>query len=149
MHLRMSLAKNRTQELWQAFMKRQREISRWKKGEKLYSLQQYPPGYFRDFDPHNHFEKWAAIEIAPGTEGKPEDMDTLTIPGGLYAVFVYKGHPAQAPGFFRYIFGEWLPQSAFTLDHRPHFEVLDERYNNDSADSEEDIWIPVKAKEKA
>jgi AraC family transcriptional regulator len=71
-------------------------------------------------------------------------MQSFLLPGGLYAVFHYKGLPSEGAKTFQYIFGTWLPGSEYALDNRPHFEVLGERYNNNSPDSEEEIWIPVK-----
>jgi AraC family transcriptional regulator len=51
-----------------------------------------------------------------------------------------------APKTFQYIFGTWLPNSEYVLDNRPHFEILGEKYKNDDPTSEEEIWIPIKAK---
>ena len=59
--------------------------------------------------------------------------------------FFYKGLNTDHK-IFEYIFKEWLPKSNYILDNRPHFEVLGENYKNDNADSEEEIWIPVKLK---
>ena len=73
-------------------------------------------------------------------------METFTLPEGLYLAFNYRGKASDAAPFFQYILGEWLQQSDFLLDDRPHFEVLGEKYMNDSPDSEEEIWIPVKKK---
>ena len=67
------------------------------------------------------------------------------LPEGNYAVFNYKGLSTDT-AVFHYIFFEWLPNSDWVLDDRPHFEVLGSKYKNDSVDSEEEIWIPVKAK---
>jgi AraC family transcriptional regulator len=41
---------------------------------------------------------------------------------------------------------EWLPNSAYALDDRPHFEALGEQYKNNDPNSEEEIWIPIKPK---
>jgi len=71
-----------------------------------------------------------------------DQMETMTIPEGWYAVFYYKG-PGGDPGIFKYIFNQWLPSSEYRLDQRPHFEILGEKYKNGHPDSEEEIWIPV------
>jgi len=76
----------------------------------------------------------------------PDQMETLTIEAGLYAVFMYKGLPEDFAQFANYIFGVWLPNSEYELDNRPHFEVLRERYKRASEDSEEEVWIPIKEK---
>jgi AraC family transcriptional regulator len=74
-------------------------------------------------------------------------METFTLTSGLYAVFQYKGTANEAAGTFQYILGTWLPNSEYTLDSRPHFEILGEKYKNNDPDSEEEIWIPIKPKE--
>ena len=73
-------------------------------------------------------------------------METYILPGGLYAVFLHKGAATTGPKTFQYIFGTWLPESDYSLDIRPHFEILGEKYKNDDPDSEEEIWIPIKPK---
>ena len=80
----------------------------------------------------------------PSFELVPEGMEALELPGGRYAVFYYKGNPANGDAVFKYIFMEWLPASGYVLDDRPHFEVLGPKYQNGSDDSEEEIWIPIK-----
>lgn len=139
-HLRMSLVNNRTGELWRSFMPRRREIPALY--NEMVSLQIYEPGYFVNFDPTREFEKWALVEVA-GLEAVPEGMDTFLLPAGLYAVFHYKGS-SQDTAIFEHIFRKWLPTSGYTLDDRPHFEVLGEKYKNNDPDSEEEIWIPVR-----
>jgi len=137
----MSLQENRTQELWSCFMPHRRRITSVN-AAILYSVQVYPAGYFDAFNPATSFEKWAALEVSKGAV-VPEGMKEIVVPEGEYAVFHYRGVPANAASFFTYIFTEWLPASAYKLDARPHFELLGEKYSNDSADSEEEIWIPV------
>lgn len=138
----MSFATNTTPELWRNFMPRLKEIE-GRIDENRISMQQYPEGFFREFSPAAVFEKWAGVEVT-GFNAIPPAMETFTIPGGLYAIFHYKGNPGNAPDVFRYILAEWLPQSGYTLDIRPHFEILGERYKNGADDSEEDIYIPIK-----
>lgn len=138
---RMSLTDNKTGELWQSFMTKRKEIRNCI-GTELYSIQNYPPTYFHQFNPATEFEKFAGSEVAD-FDHIPEEMETLVIPEGLYAVFIHKGGPSKGTQTFQYIFGTWLPQSAYSLDNRPHFELLGEKYNNDDPSSEEEIWIPI------
>jgi len=141
----MSLADNKTPLLWRSFMPRRKEIKNNLTSD-LFSLQVYDnPSYFTDFNPHNLFEKWAAIEVA-GFDAIPDDMESYTLTGGLYAVFTHKGAAATGPETFRYIFGTWLPGSEYTLDNRAHFEILGAKYKNDDPESEEEIFIPVRSK---
>ncbi len=110
----------------------------------LLSIQLYPQDYYVQFSPATIFEKWAVIEINH-LEPVPNDLDAFIIPSGLYAVFYFKGASTD-PTIFQYIFTEWLPNADYHLDHRPHFEVLGEKYKNNDPSSEEEIWIPIKNK---
>lgn len=141
--LKMSLAGNRTAELWQSFRPRLTEIPN-RTGTNLYSLQTYDPLYFSAFGPHREFEKWAAVEVAE-IEKIPLELESFQLSGGKYAVFDYKGS-SQDTRIFEYIFTEWLPASGYELDQRPHFEILGEKYKNNDPSSEEEIWIPIKPK---
>ncbi len=142
--LRMSLSMDRTPQLWQSFMPRRKEILNAVSHE-LYSLQCFPESFdFTFSNPNIEFEKWALVEVSDFT-AVPQNMETFVLPGGLYAVFHYKGLSSDY-SIFRYIFGEWLPNSAYEIDHRPHFELLGAKYRNNDPDSEEEIWVPVRAK---
>ena len=115
-------------------------------GSNLYSVQVYPTDYFIKFAPAKEFEQWAAIEVS-SFNGLPDDYARMTLPGGLYAVFTHKGPASTGTQTLAYIFNEWLPASDHVLDDRPHFELMDHRYKNESPDSEEEIWVPVQLKQ--
>jgi len=140
--MKMSLAENKTFQLWQSFMPRRNEIKSKIKNE-LISMQVYKEP-LRPGDLNQEFEKWAVIEVSDFTD-LPDEMETYNLPGGEYAVFHYKGLNTDS-SIFAYIFGTWLPNSGYLLDERPHFELLGDKYKNNHPDSEEDIYIPVKPK---
>ena len=140
----MSLAGNRTRELWQNFQSQKDSIPN-QVGSDRYGLQVYPADYFMRFNPTATFEKWAAVEVNDYA-GMPHSMERFELSGGLHAVFLHKGAALTAGPTYQYIYGTWLPQSEFLLDHRPHFEVLGSKYRNDDLSSEEEIWIPIKPK---
>jgi AraC family transcriptional regulator len=140
----MSFSENQTRELWQDFMPN-RHLIQNKTGTDLYSLQVYPAGFFENFNPATPFTKWAAIEVS-AVEALPPGMEFYTLPAGQYAVFNYKGAASAAAEVFKFILGTWLPGSGFALDDRPHFEILGAKFNKDSPESEEEIWIPVRQK---
>lgn len=142
--IRMSLSGNKTGELWRNFMPTRREIKN-NIGSELYSVEVYDPQYFNNFNPETEFDKWAAIEVTD-FDTVPNEMETITLPGGLYAVFLYKGPANEVPKTYQYIFGTWLQDSDFVLDNRPHFAVMNEKYKNEDPDSEEELWIPIKPK---
>ena len=70
----------------------------------------------------------------------------MIIPAGRYAVFTFVGNEQMAPAFFEKIYGEWLPNSVYDLDDRPHFEILGTKYKRSDPTSEETVWIPIKLK---
>jgi AraC family transcriptional regulator len=141
--LTMSLADNRTGQLWKSFMPRRSEIKNHVANDMI-SMQVYKSTHFTDFKLTNEFEKWATVEVA-NFDNVPNGMETFILTGGLYAVFDYKGLSTDN-SIFQYIFGTWLPGSDFNLDDRPHFEVLGHKYKNNDPTSEEEIWIPVQPK---
>ena len=141
--LSMSLLDNKTGQLWGQFAPRIKEIQ-YRASEDKISMQIYPENYYQQFSPGNLFEKWAAVEVGQIAE-IPEGMKSFLLEGGLYTVFDYKGSSAD-PTIFQYIFSEWIPQSDYVVDNRPHFEVLGAKYKNNHPDSEEEIWIPVRKK---
>lgn len=143
--LRMSVANDRTGELWQSFMPRRNEILQ-AANKFLYSVQVFESEkYFERFSPTAEFDKWAAVEVSD-LRNIPAEMEALEIPEGMYAVFNYKGPANAALPFFQYIFQEWIPNSEYTVDNRPHFALMGEKYRGNSPDSEEEIWVPVKRK---
>jgi AraC family transcriptional regulator len=144
--LKMSLADNKTGDLWKSFIPRLKEITN-NLNRNFISMAVYKSTYFMDFNRTNEFEKWAAVEVSD-FENIPNDMETYKLIGGLYAVFDYKGS-SNDQSIFLYIFGSWLPNSDYNLDDRPHFEVLGDKYKNNDPTSEEEIWIPIKPKQKA
>jgi AraC family transcriptional regulator len=142
--MKMTLADNKTGELWRSFMPRRKEIRNIT--SDLISMQVYDPTLdFKDFNLNTPFEKWAAIEVAE-FDVIPAEMESFTLVGGLYAVFLHKGPPSAGAKTFQYIFGTWLPPPQYLLDSRPHFELLGAKYKNEDPDSEEEFWIPIKPK---
>lgn len=142
-HLKMSLAQNRTSELWRSFMMEIKGIKSLVSSD-LISMQVYDNSLdFKEFNLNTKFEKWAAVEVTD-FNFIPAGMDTYILSGGLYAVFLYKGLPDEFQETFHYIFNIWLPNSVYELDKREHFELLGEKYKNNDTASEEEVWIPIK-----
>jgi AraC family transcriptional regulator len=142
-NIKTSLADNKTGELWRAFMPRRKEIKNNITND-LYSLQVYEPTHFINFDPTRAFVKWALVEVE-NFDSIPNDMEAFTLKGGQYAVFRHQGS-SQDNKIFQFIFSDWLPNSNYLLDTRPHFEILGNKYKNDDENSEEEIWIPIRPK---
>ena len=122
-------------ELWHVFMTNEKAIQHAIPGVG-YELHVFPEGAAK-------YHIMVGVEVDSFND-QPLETFAKTIPGGLYAVFLYKGATKDARATFQYIFGTWLPNSEYSLDNRPHFEVLGEKYKNDDPASEEDIWIPIR-----
>lgn len=139
----MSLVSNKTAVLWESFMPHLSAIQN-KVSNDLFSLQVYDKNYFEEFNPQKEFLKWAFIEVTD-FDNVPPSLETFVIPSGQYAVFIHKGDTKEFYKTSQYIYGTWLPNSNFVLDDRPHFEILGEKTKNDDPNSEEEVWIPIKA----
>jgi AraC family transcriptional regulator len=142
MNSSFTYADYRAFELWSTFMPRRKEIQN-AIGTELYNIQINPSNF--DFNPDTPFVKWAAVPVSK-RDIVPVGMETLEILEGLYAVFDFKGDQSNAAQFFRAIYCEWMPTSAYELDDRPQFEILGAKYKTNDPNSEEEIWIPVKVK---
>lgn len=146
-HATMSLAANTTAVLWKAFMQQRKHIENFI-GTDLFSIQVYGTDMgadFSNFSMETVFEKWAATEVS-SLAVIPEGMEAFTLPAGLYAVFLHRDSAGDFKKTFEGIFHTWLPGSGYVMDNRPHFELLGNNYINNSPLSEEEVWIPIKAK---
>lgn len=141
-----SLADDKTSLLWNRFMKLKDSIKNTT-GDQLFSVQVYGEKFMNgEFDTQSQFSKWAATEVYNFDE-IPKGLKKLEIPAGKYAVFTHEGTAKEFAKTSTYIFNEWLPDSDYNLDDRPHFEILGEDYKGpEDPDSKEDIWIPIKVK---
>ena len=142
MMMPMNFAYHQPHLLWQQFMPRRKEILNVV-GSDLFSIEIFPDNFFEAFNPLTEFKKCAAIEVSD-FDLIPIGMHSIIFPEGLYAVFIHHGSQEQAMKTYNYIFREWIPQSGFSIDNRPHFAVMGSKYKRDSDDSEEEIWIPIK-----
>ncbi len=143
MRVRMSVSQNKTPQLWQQFMPRSHEIE-GKASPNRFAVQVYTPGLdINSFTPTTEFDMWAAVDVMQDAP-RPDGMEQLVIPAGLYAVFIHRGLPdTYASTTSRHIFTEWLPSSEYELDERPHFQLMLPDYRPDDPDAEEEVWIPI------
>jgi AraC family transcriptional regulator len=140
-----SLAINKTVELWKKFMPRRNEIRNVQNDYNLYDMQVYEAGLdLTSFTPDTQFEQWAGVEVS-GFENIPEGMESRTIKGGEYAVFIHKGAASEFHETSNYIFRQWLPSSKYNLDDRDHFQIMGKKYLGPAnPNSEEEVWVPIK-----
>lgn len=120
--------------LWRGFRAKLKEQT-FPEESPLYSVQ------LHEQNQHGKIlQRWAAAEM----EQVPEGLESIEIPGGLYAVFLYSGGMARFETFLRDAFGKQIPSFSLAIDNRPHFQLLGKNFNPFSEESEEEVWIPVK-----
>jgi len=134
----MSLQSFAPRSVWEGFMPQLMAVQN-RLNDQMISLRQYDgiPVFGPTANPS--FTYWAGVEVTATQEG----LQTLAIPAGTYAVFEYEGNSSEST-IWRFIYGKWIPHSEWELDDRPHFEKLGAQYQDDSEDSHEQIWIPVR-----
>lgn len=140
----MSLRDHQVAALWSEFRASASGISH-RIGNHWINLKEYGRDYFTSFNPAKIFDQWAVVEVSK-IDRVPEGMEVFYLASGLYAVFEYRGTAAGAASFFQKIFTSVLPQSEFSLDHRPFFEVLPSDYRPDDPAAQEEVWIPIRAR---
>lgn len=136
----MSITTDATYKLFSSFMPRRKEIVHLINSNTL-DLRIYPTNYFRHFDPNTEFTKWALVEVE-SAEPIPMGMQKFDLKSGLYAVFTYTGDIHETR-IFQEIFTFWLPNSEYTLDDRPHFEIMFPCEKKQNIVKQE-IYIPIK-----
>ena len=124
--------------LWQQFSPRKSEITNLVNSKSI-AMQTFTLNEKKE--PNNNFNMWACVEVSKLTD-VPSDMKAFTIPKGEYIKVLHKGMDAGKT--YRRIMTEWLPNSGYAIDDRPHFQVMGDKYKNGSPDSEEDFYIPIK-----
>jgi AraC family transcriptional regulator len=139
----MSQVSDETSILWREFGPRKAEIPNRASTDSL-SMRVYPGHAHEIFDPVARIQKWAAVEVLDFGH-LPNGMSQWTTRGGLYAIFVHEGSATDL-STFEYIFGEWLPNGDFDLDHREHFEILPADYDPFDPRAREEICVPVTMK---
>ncbi|MFD0059924.1 GyrI-like domain-containing protein [Streptomyces sp. NPDC056690] len=72
----------------------------------------------------------------------PDDLDTLTVPAGTWAVFDSSGpFPQTLQHLWRDVFTQWFPSNPYRS--RPGPEILSTRLSPDAAQADAQLWIPV------
>jgi len=145
-HISHSLSNRKTKALWSTFMPKRNRIEN-RVDENLFSIQIYESGLdMIDFTAQTVFTTWGAVAVTDFVD-VPQDMATIVLKEGLYAVFVHKGTTDTFHKTAQYIYEVWMPSSIYALDDRAHFEILGRNYLGPmNPDSEEEVWIPIKYK---
>ncbi|MFE0171260.1 GyrI-like domain-containing protein [Streptomyces sp. NPDC059002] len=72
----------------------------------------------------------------------PDDLTTLSVPAGTWAVFTVSGPvPRAIQELWRDVFTEWFPSNPYRS--RPGPEILRTRLSADKAEADAELWLPV------
>ena len=76
----------------------------------------------------------------------PEGFEEVKLPANKYAVYTFKGKIAgdNVSRFIGDIHMKWMPEEKLEYAAEYSFEYYDERWQDDSDDSELDIYVPIK-----
>lgn len=143
--IKTTMANDQTVKIWQQLMPRLKEVKNAFSAD-LFSLQVYNGETFEEFTPNTEFTKYALVEVK-NYDFVPEGFEKFEIPAGYYAVFIHKGTSTDFPKTSQYIYGEWIPNSEYILDDKPHFAVMGDKYlGHENPETEEEVWVPIKKK---
>jgi AraC family transcriptional regulator len=143
--IKTTMTNDQTVKIWQQLMPRLKEAKNAVSAD-LFSLQVYNGETFEEFTPNTEFTKYALVEVK-NYDFVPEGFKKFEIPAADYAVFTHKGTSVDFPKTSQYIYGEWIPNSQYILDDKPHFAVMGDKYlGHENPETEEEVWVPIKKK---
>jgi AraC family transcriptional regulator len=121
------------------------EVDPWMQTNGLYGRPRYgisldDPGV----TPPEKLRYDAAMEVASDFVGAGKHQKTI-IPGGKYAVAMFKGTDAAVAEAWAWLIRDWLPASGMQLDSRPIFEhyPIDATYDTQTGSFSCELCIPV------
>ena len=131
-----------TAKLAKQFMPKRNQILN-RVGTDKFSIQIYNQFDLKTMSPNTVYQKWVGVAVT-SFEAVPEGLETLVIDANKYAVFNFEGSPDGFLEAWQAIHTNWLPNSGYKLDDKPHFEILPEDYHPSNAFVKEEIWVPIK-----
>lgn len=93
-------------------------------------------------DPRLKIQKTAAAGVTSNAQ-TPAAPNTMTIQGGKFAVYHYKGYPQMIYSAYQSFFSSWLSDSGNKLDSRGGFDIY-RKIDSETLYMELDICIPIK-----
>lgn len=137
------VARDETIALWQAFAPQIKNIPNRANQNRINLTNYLHPIQETFLNLALPFERWAAVEVT-GFSEVLTGLETLTIPEGLYAVFIHKGTALEFSKTLEYIYMQWMPAAGYQPDNRPHFETMGPDYKYGDPEASETVYIPVK-----
>jgi predicted transcriptional regulator YdeE len=87
----------------------------------------------------------AAVAVTQDTR-PPRGMVVWSSPGGTFAKFIHRGRIELIGETAGFIYGQWLPGSAYDRGPGPEIERYDSRFSPTSDTSVLEIFVPIRAK---
>lgn len=141
----VSMRCNLIHQLWERFTPREKEI----KHVAISGVALEISYDMEKISKEGEKEDWLFFDLVglpvSSTEDIPEGMTYKKVPAHRYAKFVHKGPISNIMETYNYIHNEWLPNSGHEYDLEAcEVEWYDNRFKMEEADSEFDIYIPIK-----
>ncbi|MEZ4887752.1 MAG: GyrI-like domain-containing protein [Chitinophagales bacterium] len=133
---------NTIPELWQEFNPYLQDIPNRVNENQCFGLEIYSDSFMKT----NKWHYMTAVEVST-LETIPLLTVAKTLPPSQYAVFTHKGTVQTIAQTFQYIYQTWLPNADYEIAAPFDFEFYDERFKGGGADSETDIYLPVRPKD--
>lgn len=125
--------------LWCSYMSKAETIP-----NKTPSKNQFGICYMEGNEPsQEHFHYIACREVS-SIETIPESLSSKTLPASKYAVYTHKGLLSTLADTYNKIYCEWLKEDGLEPNYDFNFELYDERFDDNSENSEMDIYVPIK-----
>jgi AraC family transcriptional regulator len=142
--IKTNLKDNKVPQLWQDYMKRDREVKNFVMPEIYLGvcINESDKSY-KEFTAETAFTEIVGKAVK-NFDHIPQGMTTKVVPAYKYAVFTHKGALNTLGDTYDYIYGTWLPKSGMSFGDADDFELYDGRFKMGAPDSEMDIYIPVK-----
>lgn len=91
---------------------------------------------------------FASIAVKQPYINHGKNIESMTLPGGLYARFEKKGLAEKFESVVDYIYGIWLSISEYNRRSGYDFEFFDGRYSPNNPDSVSYFYLPITLKKK-
>lgn len=142
----VSMNCNLIHQLWERFMPREKEIKNIAIPDVALEVSFDTKEINIEGTEKKDYEFFVVVGLAVKTiDDIPEGMTYKKVPAHKYAKFTHKGPISNIMETYNHIYNEWLPNSGHEYDWQAcEVEWYDNRFKIDEADSEFDIYIPIK-----
>lgn len=145
----MSTKNNIISNLWMRFVPRAGEIKDRAKTDAMLGISYDMQEIGTDPDAREGQFFYLAGVIVSDVKELPEGMTYRRMIKHLYAKFTHRGGLDKLGDTYKYMYGQWLPNSKYDVDEiAPEIEWYDNRFMPDSANSAFDIYMPIAEKSR-